>query len=247
PRLRSTSRFVRASPRTSADAASRYTSTSTSRSSNVRATTKPSPPLLPRPHNTATRIASSDSNVVSIAATTWRPAFSINTIDGSPTSSIVRRSASRICRELSTLTSKPSVSLVLDSPQLERDGLGQRTDHERSGRRDTSVRSRVSVRRGRIRNTAHVPSRAVLVRAARGTPPQILVADVPSGSFFRRGSARRDERHGGGAPGWHDRGVHSHPAHARRRRADIQPGCLPHPDDGDHRQAVSGAACAHFQ
>ena len=38
----------------------------------------------------------------SIAATTWRPAFSISTSDGMPISSIVRRSASRICAAFST-------------------------------------------------------------------------------------------------------------------------------------------------
>jgi hypothetical protein len=38
----------------------------------------------------------------SIAATAWRPAFSISTIEGSPMSWIVRRSASRICSVLST-------------------------------------------------------------------------------------------------------------------------------------------------
>src|SRR4029078_487617 len=38
----------------------------------------------------------------SIAATAWRPAFSISTSDGIPISSIVRRSASRISCVLST-------------------------------------------------------------------------------------------------------------------------------------------------
>src|SRR6185437_14936996 len=40
--------------------------------------------------------------MASMAATTWRPAFSMSTSDGSPTSSIVRRSASRICAAVST-------------------------------------------------------------------------------------------------------------------------------------------------
>ena len=38
----------------------------------------------------------------SIAATTWRPAFSISTIDGRPRSSMVWRSTARICLALST-------------------------------------------------------------------------------------------------------------------------------------------------
>jgi hypothetical protein len=46
---------------------------------------------------TVTRRLARDGNWRSIAATTCRPAFSINTDEGMPTSSIVRRSASRIC------------------------------------------------------------------------------------------------------------------------------------------------------
>src|SRR5207342_1260658 len=64
--------------------------------SSVRATTKPSPPLLPRPHSTATLRSLRSANIASMAATTWRPAFSIRTIAGMPISSMVRRSASRI-------------------------------------------------------------------------------------------------------------------------------------------------------
>ena len=50
-----------------------------------------------RSYTTATRLDPSVSNAASIAATVCRPAFSIRTIEGSPTSSMVRRSASRIC------------------------------------------------------------------------------------------------------------------------------------------------------
>ena len=91
------SRFVFASPRTSVIGPTTNTDASMPRCISVRATTKPSPPLLPRPHRTATRPPSRDSYAASIAATTWRPAFSINTSDGMPMSSIVKRSASRIC------------------------------------------------------------------------------------------------------------------------------------------------------
>ena len=80
----------------------RNTETSTPRCSSVRATTNPSPPLLPRPHSTATRPSSRSLWTASIAATTWRPAFSISTSDGMPISSIVRRSASRICAAFRT-------------------------------------------------------------------------------------------------------------------------------------------------
>ena len=78
------------------------TGTSTTRSSSVRAITKPSPPLLPRPASTATRLVARFGNKASIAATTCRPAFSISTSEGMPSSSIVIRSASRICAAVST-------------------------------------------------------------------------------------------------------------------------------------------------
>ncbi len=55
PRRPRISRFTRASPRTSATRPMRKTDTSTSRCMSVRAMTKPSPPLLPRPHRTAMR------------------------------------------------------------------------------------------------------------------------------------------------------------------------------------------------
>jgi hypothetical protein len=94
--------LVRASPRTSATRPSRNTDVSTPRCTSVRATTNPSPPLLPRPHSTPTWLDARSSNAASIAATACRPAFSISTIAGMPISSIVRRSASRICWVLST-------------------------------------------------------------------------------------------------------------------------------------------------
>src|SRR6476661_5355518 len=96
------SRFVRASPRTSTTLPSRNTIASMPRCASVRATTKPSPPLLPRPHRTPTRLDARSSNAASMAATACRPAFSMSTIEGIPTSSIVCRSASRICCVLRT-------------------------------------------------------------------------------------------------------------------------------------------------
>ena len=102
PMLPRISRLVRASPRTSATLPSRNTAASTPRCTSVRATTNPSPPLLPRPQITPTRLVARSSNAASIAATACRPAFSISTIEGMPMSSIVRRSASRICSVFST-------------------------------------------------------------------------------------------------------------------------------------------------
>ncbi len=55
PSLPRMSRFSFASPRMSAAAPTRYTWTSTPACQRTRATTKPSPPLLPRPASTATR------------------------------------------------------------------------------------------------------------------------------------------------------------------------------------------------
>ena len=82
PRRPRISRLMRASPRTSATRPMRNTETSTPRCISVRATTKPSPPLLPRPQSTATWRSSRSPCIASIAATTWRPAFSISTSDG---------------------------------------------------------------------------------------------------------------------------------------------------------------------
>ena len=50
------------------DVANDEIETSTPRCRSVRATTKPSPPLLPRPHKTATRRAGRSENIASIGA-----------------------------------------------------------------------------------------------------------------------------------------------------------------------------------
>ena len=102
PRRPRISRLTRASPLISATRPIRNTTTAMPRCCSVRATTKPSPPLFPRPQRSATRMPARSSKLASIAATTCRPAFSISTSDGMPMSSIVRRSASRICAESST-------------------------------------------------------------------------------------------------------------------------------------------------
>src|SRR5476649_566880 len=97
------SRLILASPRTSATRPIRNTETSTPRCTSVRAMTNPSPPLLPRPQRTAICRSSKSPYIASIAATVWRPAFSMRTSEGMPMSSTVRRSASRICAVLRTL------------------------------------------------------------------------------------------------------------------------------------------------
>ena len=82
--------------------------------------------VVAAPAEHATRRLSKSSNADSITATTCRPAFSMRTIDAMPTSSIVRRSASRICRVLSTrmrggseaaTTESATAGQTIDSPQ----------------------------------------------------------------------------------------------------------------------------------
>ena len=102
PRRPRMSRLMRASPLTSAARPTRNTATSWPAWSSVRATTNPSPPLLPGPHSTAMRLSARSSTRSSSVATTCRPAHSISTSDPMPMSSMVMRSASRICAALST-------------------------------------------------------------------------------------------------------------------------------------------------
>ena len=133
-------------------------------------------------------------------------------------SSIVRRSASRICLVLSTRIGRSSVLLVLDCGQS-RTGVGgaaltarhlrrrlesgERSLAQRVGHRstmrgavyvngtispadqavDSRLRSRLRVRRRRLRDAAHLQPRAVPLRSphARGCarPPQRIHLDVP--------------------------------------------------------------------
>ena len=194
--------------------------TSTPRCSSVRATTKPSPPLLPRPQSTATWLVGRSSNAASIAATTWRPAFSISTSDGMPMSSIVRRSASRICSVLSTRIGGRAYPLVLDCGQFERQRADARptsrdrqpsvtmaamrgavyvngtiTAGGRGGR--SGLRSRLPVRRRRLRDAAHLQPRAVPLRpphaAGCARRPSTFTSTCPfdDDDAARRGSTRR--------------------------------------------------------
>ena len=73
---------------------------------SCRATTKPSPPLLPLPHTTTMRCFASGAYSRSRNSTTRCPAFSIRMMFGMP-SSAVRRSTSRICAAVKTFTRAP--------------------------------------------------------------------------------------------------------------------------------------------
>ena len=83
-----------ASPFNSAGSVSRTTFTGFFLSANSRATTKPSPPLLPLPQITS--ILSPDCQRRRTCSTTTDPAFSIRVSDGTPNCSLVTRSISRI-------------------------------------------------------------------------------------------------------------------------------------------------------
>ena len=104
PACRAPSSISRASPATSETRPTRRAVTShTPRAWSDRATTQPSPPLLPRPHRTTTEPPPRrPGSHASIAATTSRPACSISAIDGIPRSSIACRSSSRICDAVTT-------------------------------------------------------------------------------------------------------------------------------------------------
>src|SRR5688572_14004115 len=70
-------------------------------SRSTRAATKPSPPLLPGPHTTATCPRSPSSISIATCATA-RPAVSISVNAGMPMSSIVARSSARISAAVTT-------------------------------------------------------------------------------------------------------------------------------------------------
>ncbi len=225
PRLPRISRFVRASPRTSATEPTRNVDTSTPRCSSVRATTNPSPPLLPRPQSTAILSSPTSENIASIAATTWRPAFSISTTDGMPTSSTVRRSTSRICAlfrirmDVASLSLRPRaggcsdltplgpfelthmcpLSLTQSSPEVgsahARRGLRQRPHHPRRSGSGAGVRSRLPVRRRRVRSLSFVLREALHARSPPGAPAQVGVVHRAARAVWRRRVRGADRRH----------------------------------------------------
>ena len=234
---------MRASPRTSATRPIRKTETSTPRCSSVRATTKPSPPLLPRPHSTATCRSSRSPCIASIAATTWRPAFSISTSDGMPMSSIVRRSASRICAAFRTrIVIARILSCTLPHGS---DGQRQRPRVRPGARGHFGLRSRVPVRRRRLRDAAHLQRPAVPVRSPHAPAAQVGRDAGAADSADRRSDRRalpRDDARGRARRQRRARGLHPHPGHPRRRRADLRSRRHPGAVDRRHRQAERRSA-----
>jgi hypothetical protein len=89
--------MTRASPFSAAGSVNMTTSVAQPCCLRSRAATKPSPPLLPGPQSTQTR-APGDS-IDSAAWATARPAFSINSSDGTPAAS-AKASARRISSTL---------------------------------------------------------------------------------------------------------------------------------------------------
>ncbi len=91
-------KFVAASPRNSAGSARKRRRTSLLASCNLRATTKPSPPLLPLPQMTPK--VSADGYADRAKCATADPAFSISVSEGTKNCSLVTRSISRISAEV---------------------------------------------------------------------------------------------------------------------------------------------------
>ncbi len=99
-----------ASPRKAARSPASATRTRQPRSARIRAATKPSPPLLPGPHSTA---SGRGGQRRATASATARPACSISTMPGTP-EAIVSRSASPICCGVSSAHRRqPSSEIVI--------------------------------------------------------------------------------------------------------------------------------------
>ncbi len=100
--------FVAASPRSSAGSANSSNRTSLPASCNLRAATKPSPPLFPLPQTTLKVFAAGQKERANSA--TADPAFSIKVSEAIPNRSLVTRSISRISAEVTIFmdSSRPS-------------------------------------------------------------------------------------------------------------------------------------------
>ncbi len=100
PMPRATARLIAASPPTSAAAASSRISGRAPALKRWRATTNPSPPLLPLPATTTIRSAAGSGKRSLKARTMRSPAFSMSTTPGMPSSSIAVLSTAFISREV---------------------------------------------------------------------------------------------------------------------------------------------------
>ena len=124
------SRLLRASPATRTGSPTSQTLTGHPCSATSRATTKPSPPLLPRPATTTTPRAAASPRGPRISHAMPRPARSMSSSPGVP-SSIVRRSSSRICTVVTTSQprTKPGDADSVTSSGLRTHRLVDRTPH----------------------------------------------------------------------------------------------------------------------
>ena len=107
------SRLTAASPFTFFGSASNMTRGVSPCSRSRRATTRPSPPLFPRPHTMAIFCPPSGAKRSARNSSTPRPAFSISVRLGTPYRSVVMRSMRCICAAVSIfMNSRISLSLV---------------------------------------------------------------------------------------------------------------------------------------
>ena len=199
PRRPRMSRLVRASPRTSATEPMTKTAASTPRWISVRATTNPSPPLLPRPHRTPTRPSSRASYAASIAATTCRPGVLhqhqrrySDFLDGVAIGLAHLRGVEDPHGSFGTFGS--SVAQVARSVLQRyvadahvRPRLRQRPHQQRSRCRHLRLRPRLPLRRRHLRDDADVSRAAVSVRPAHAAAAQLSPDDRARHSVHRRG------------------------------------------------------------
>ena len=116
---------------------------------------------------------------------------------------------------------------------------------DRGARGHLGVRSRVPLRRRRLRDAAHVRRPALPLRSPHAAPAQFRRDADAAGPADRRRDGRalpRDDD--GGAPRRRTarRGVHPHPAHAGCRRALVRSRGVPCSIGRDHRQAADRPA-----
>ena len=229
---------------TSATRPSRNTDASTPRCSSVRATTKPSPPLLPRPHSTPT--CCSSEIVERRLHRRHHLAAGVLHQHERRNADVVDRAAIGLAHLLRVqhAHSRSSVPLVLDCRQRRHSSIAAAMVHAnfdvrpcdrgavyvngriaRAGaRRHSGLRSRVPLRRRRLRDAAHLQPRSRFSSTATcagcAQSAQHLALDVP---FERCGACSRWIGDTMAAAGEMRRGLHPRAGHARRRRAHLRP------------------------
>ncbi len=138
--------WSRASPRSCSTDPASASRTGQPEAASVRATTKPSPPLLPGPHKTT--VGRGDQRRV-ISRATASPACCMSSIPGMPDST-VRRSASSICATRSSAVGSAAEPLIGGAPHALR--LGARRDHQLA---EVSALQETEKRRRRVLQPVH--------------------------------------------------------------------------------------------